>query len=231
MSAASFDPAGRTMDTSRVAALRDEIRLVRARYPRARSAVMPSLHLGQAAAGCVTPQVVAVIAEELQMSRAEVTAVASFYTMYLREPGGQYRVGVCTNSLCAILGGDEIWDRLVDHAGQAPVDPDDPRSVTVERIECQAACTHAPVMTLNWELLDNQTPQSAVALIDRLRGGEPVAATRGRRVVAPFADTVRSLAGVDDPVNDDDVALDAPTLVGLRLAEQQGPADRTSGRR
>jgi len=96
---------------------RAQMRQIVARYPQPRSAVMPLLHLTQSRDGSVTPEAIDEVAELLGMSRAEVTGVASFYTMYLRKPGGRFRVGVCINSLCAILGGDEIWESLVDYVG------------------------------------------------------------------------------------------------------------------
>jgi NADH-quinone oxidoreductase subunit E len=202
--------------------LRDQMREIKQRYPRGRSAVMPCLHVAQAAEGWVSPEVVGVVADELDMTHAEVTAVASFYTMYLRGPAGRSRVGVCTNSLCAILGGDEIWDALVDYVGVGHNETTADGEITLERIECQAACTHAPVMTVNWELLDNQTPRSACDLIDTIRAGEPVAATRGPRTIGSMALVGKSLAGVDDGLAADDVALDEQTLVGLRTAQSLG---------
>lgn len=203
---------------------RAQMRAIRERYPRARSAVMPCLHLAQSVEGHVSPEAVDVVADELGMTHAEVTAVATFYTMYLRGDAGRYRIGVCVNSLCAVLGGDEIWDSLVDHVGVGNFETTPDGAVTLERIECQAACTHAPVMTVNWEFLDNQTPASARELVDRLRAGETVAATRGPRVVPTFDAVGESLAGVDERLSDDDVALDDETLVGLRRARELGQA-------
>ena len=202
--------------------LREKMREIKQRYPRGRSAVMPCLHLAQAAEGWVSPEVVGVVADELDMTHAEVTAVATFYTMYLRSPAGRSRVGVCTNSLCAILGGDEIWDALVDYVGVGHNETTADGEITLERIECQAACTHAPVMTVNWELLDNQTARSACDLIDTIRAGRPVAATRGPLTIGSMALVGESLAGVDDGLSASDVALDEQTLVGLRTAQSLG---------
>jgi NADH-quinone oxidoreductase subunit E len=203
-------------------AMRVQLREIRARYPHGRSAVMPCLHLAQATEGYVSPAAISAVAEELAMTHAEVTAVATFYTMYLRQPGGRYRIGVCINSLCAILGGDDLWEALVDYLGVGNSETTPDGLISLERIECQAACTHAPVMTLNWELLDNQTPSSAREVVDRLRAGEPVAATRGPRQVPPFSAIGESLAGFDDRLGLDDVALDDQTLAGLRTARELG---------
>jgi NADH-quinone oxidoreductase subunit E len=202
--------------------LTQQMREIVARYPQPRSAVMPLLHLLQSRDGSVTPAAIDEIAELLGMSRAEVFGVATFYTMYLRKPGGKYRIGVCINSLCAILGGDEIWESLVDYVGVGNFETTDDGLLSLERIECQAACTHAPVMTLNWEYLDNQTPSSARDIVDRLRAGETITSTRGPRAIPEIDAVGRSLAGVDAALDDTDSGLDDQTLAGLRLARELG---------
>lgn len=202
--------------------LAQQMREIVQRYPQPRSAVMPLLHLLQSRDGSVTSAAIDEIADLLGMSRAEVSGVATFYTMYLRKPGGKYRIGVCINSLCAILGGDEIWESLVDYLGVGHFETTDDGLLSLERIECQAACTHAPVMTLNWEYLDNQTPTTARDLVDRLRAGETVASTRGPRAIPQIDAVGRSLAGVDAGLDDTDNGLDEQTLAGLRLARELG---------
>ena len=88
-----------------------------ARYPQPRSALLPLLHLVQAEDGYLTPAGIAFCAAQLGLTDAEVTAVATFYSMYRRTPTGDYLVGVCTNTLCAIMGGDAILEALEDHLG------------------------------------------------------------------------------------------------------------------
>jgi NADH-quinone oxidoreductase subunit E len=203
-------------------ALVQQMREIVQRYPQPRSAVMPLLHLLQSRDGSVTSAAIDEIAQLLGMSSAEVSGVATFYTMYLRKPGGKYRIGVCINSLCAILGGDQIWESLVDYVGVGNFETTDDGLLSLERMECQAACTHAPVMTLNWEYLDNQTPSSARDLVDRLRAGEMIASTRGPRVIPEINAVGRSLAGVDAVLDDTDNGLDDQTVAGLRLARELG---------
>jgi len=96
---------------------RAEARQIMTRYPRARSALLPMLHLVQSEHGYVTPEGVAMCAEELGLTKAEVGAVATFYTMYKRRPAGEYLVSVCTNTLCGFLGGEEIFAALKEHLG------------------------------------------------------------------------------------------------------------------
>jgi len=190
-------------------------------YPRRRSALLPLLHLVQADEGSVTSEGIAEVAEMVGLTHAEVTAVATFYSMYVRKRSGEYRVGVCINSLCALLGGDEIWDTLTEHCGVANGETTPDGKVTLERIECQAACTHAPVMTANWEFLDDMTVAKAKDVVDALRSGQLVESTRGP-VVPSFADNERTIAGVDDALSDEGDHRDDRMLAGLRLAKENG---------
>jgi NADH-quinone oxidoreductase subunit E len=200
-----------------------------ARYPVARSALLPLLHLVQAQDGYLTPAGIGFCAAQLGLTPAEVTAVATFYSMYRRTPTGDYLVGVCTNTLCAVMGGDAILEVLQDHlgihAGQSTADG----SVTLEHIECNAACDYAPVVMVNWEFFDNQTPSSARDLVDDLRSGAPVTPTRGAPMCT-FKQTARILAGFPDrrPGANDGEPGDA-TLAGLAVAHERGMTAPATG--
>jgi NADH:ubiquinone oxidoreductase subunit E len=100
-----------------LAQLHTDADAVIARYPQARSALLPLLHLVQSIDGFVSGRGIAFCAEKLDLETAEVSGVATFYTQYKRHPNGEYTVGVCTNTLCAIMGGDAIWDAVSDHLG------------------------------------------------------------------------------------------------------------------
>src|SRR5699024_8492545 len=86
------------------ARLRADSESIIARYPTARSALLPMLHLVQSEDGYVSPAGIAFCAELLELSRADVSAVATFYSQYKRKPNGEFTVGVCTNTLCAVMG-------------------------------------------------------------------------------------------------------------------------------
>ncbi|WTJ79385.1 NADH-quinone oxidoreductase subunit NuoE [Kitasatospora sp. NBC_01539] len=191
------------------------------RYPQARSALLPLLHLVQAEDGCVTPTGIRFCAEQLDLTTAEVTAVATFYTMYRRRPAGDYHVGVCTNTLCAVLGGDQIFDELKQHLGVDNNETTGDGAISIEHIECNAACDYAPVVMVNWEFFDNQTPDSARKLVDDLRAGREVSPTRGAKLCS-FKETSRILAGFADArpgAVDESGAGGDPSLAGLRLAK------------
>ncbi|MEJ7689821.1 MAG: NADH-quinone oxidoreductase subunit NuoE [Nocardioidaceae bacterium] len=197
-----------------------ELRQIAARYPQSRSALLPMLHLLQSTEGFVTAAAIEVCADVLDISAAEVSGVATFYTMYKRRPVGDYHVGVCTNTLCAVMGGDLIFERLKDHLGVGNDETTDDGKVTLEHIECNAACDYAPVMTVNWEFFDNQTPESAVALVDDLAAGNVVHATRGARVCT-WREAERVLAGFPDDRADEGPAAGPASLVGLKLARER----------
>src|SRR6195952_5279014 len=205
-----------------------EAREIMARYPVARSALLPMLHLVQSYQGYVTPQGVALCAEELGLTKAEVGAVATFYTMYKRRPTGRHIVSVCTNTLCSVLGGQRIFDAVAADLGVHHDQTAADGSITLEHAECLAACDYAPVVTVDYEFYDQQDVESARELVAALRRGEKPAPTRG----APLTDFLgisRQLAGFSqyDDAAASAAAVDSedeigPTLIGVRLAAERG---------
>ncbi|KAA0021633.1 NADH-quinone oxidoreductase subunit NuoE [Antrihabitans cavernicola] len=204
--------------------LRAEAAKIIARYPDSRSALLSLLHLVQSEDSCITPAGLDFCSDRLGLSGAEVAAVATFYSMYRREPTGEYFVGVCTNALCAVMGGDAILAALKDHldVDNGGTTPDG--KVTLEHIECNAACDYAPVVMVNWEFYDNQTPESARTLVDSLRTGDTLAPTRGAPLCT-FRETARVLAGFPDERPGASAAAGSggeATLRGLRVAHERG---------
>ncbi|BBG04777.1 MULTISPECIES: NADH-quinone oxidoreductase subunit NuoE [Pseudonocardia] len=206
-------------------------------YPQSRSALLPLLHLVQSVEGYVSTDGIRFCAEALGLTTAEVSAVATFYTMYKRSPCGEHLVSVCTNTLCAALGGDDIYERLRTRLGsedrplrheETAGEPGSPGSITLEHAECLAACDLAPVLQVNYEYFDNQTVDSAVELVDALRRGEKPQPTRGAPLtdlrtveleLAGFTDdaaTVNTTARVEGP----SAAIES--VRGVRLAEENG---------
>ncbi|HEX3783331.1 MAG TPA: NADH-quinone oxidoreductase subunit NuoE [Pseudonocardiaceae bacterium] len=202
------------------------------RYPRSRSALLPMLHLVQSIEGYVSPSGIAFCAAQLGITTAEVDAVVTFYTMYKRKPCGEHLVSVCTNTLCAALGGDAIYQKLTTQLGtdDAPVgheetagEPGETGSITLEHAECLAACDLAPVIQVNYEYYDNQTVESAVELVEELRAGRRPTPSRGPELTS-FKAVSRELAGFFDELETtvDGPSAAAETVRGARLASDRG---------
>ena len=205
-----------------------ECREIMTRYPVPRSALLPMLHLVQSVQGYVSPEGVALCAQELGLTKAEVGAVATFYTMFKRHPTGRHLVSVCTNTLCAVLGGQRIYDAVAGELGVHHDETTADGSITLEHAECLAACDYAPVVTVDYEFYDQQDVESALALVAALRRGEAPEPTRGApltdfkgisRQLAGFsqhADAAAARAAVDGP------SAGVPTLRGVQLAAERG---------
>jgi len=190
-----------------------------ARYPRKRSAIMPLLHYVQSIEGYVTNEGIELIGKKLELATAEVTAVSTFYTQYKSKPVGEYHVGICTNTLCAVMGGDAIFDTVKEHLGIENNGLTSDGKVSVEHIECNAACDYAPVVMVNWEFYDNQTVESVKNLVDGARSGNPPAPTRGPKTLRTWKQNSAVLAGISDGLSGEGVQAGAPTLLGLKKAK------------
>lgn len=195
------------------------------RYPVDRSALLPLLHLVQSVEGFVSQPGIEFCAEQLDLTAAEVSAVATFYTMYKRHPCGEHLVSVCTNTLCAALGGDAIFSSLSAHLGVGHDEtagyPGDPGSITLESAECLAACDYAPVLQVNYEFYDNQSPDGALDLVRSLQRGERPDPTRGASLT-DLRTAELEIAGISPGRRDqvDGPSQSPPTLRGNVLAEQ-----------
>ena len=212
-----------------LARLRADAADIVGRYPRARSALLPLLHLVQSEEGYVSDDGIKFCAEILGCTETEVAGVASFYTMYKDSPAGEYQVGVCTNTLCAIMGGDQIYAELARHLGVDADDHDEHHAIVsvdgkvgLEHVECNAACDYAPVIMVNWEFFDNMTPDSARQLVDDLRAGNKVTPTRGPSRLCTWKQASRILAGFGDGQATEGPSAGPASLVGLELAKANG---------
>ncbi len=151
-----------------------------ARYPERRSALLPLLFLLQAEDGYVSPAGVAQIAGLLGLTKAEVGAVATFYTMFRRRPVGKYLVSVCKTLPCQLRGSRAIAAALTERLDVPLGGTDASGMVTVEEVECLAACDGAPVAQVNTENYERLDKDQALALVERLLRDEVPAPTLAR---------------------------------------------------
>jgi NADH-quinone oxidoreductase subunit E len=198
-----------------------------ARYPegRERSALLPLLHLVQSVEGYVSPEGVTFCAERLGITRAQVAAVATFYTMYKHRPAGEWLVSVCTNTMCGVLGGDKTFETLSEYLDVGHDETTADGLITLEHAECLAACDYAPVVTVNYEYFDNVQADQAMTLVRQLQDGDRPRPSRGARLCT-FKELALQLAGFADEraeaIGDGPAA--EPTLAGNHLAERHGIA-------
>lgn len=196
-----------------------ELRELAARYPQPRSALLPMLHLVQSVDGRVSPRGIEVCADVLGISTAQVSGVATFYTMYKRRPAGNHHLGVCTTALCAVMGGDILLDRAKKRLGidEGQTTPDG--KVSLERLECNAACDFAPVAMVNWEFFDNMDPEKMDDLIQKLLDGEEVVSPRGATLTS-WKEAERVLAGFPDGRADEGPSAGPASLLGVDIARE-----------
>lgn len=178
-------------------------RLVR-RYPVARSALLPLLHLVQSEHGYASDEGIAFCAERLNLTKAEVGAVSTFYTMFKREPVGDWLLSVCTNPPCKVAGAQRIYERYRDALGGQLTDPD--TKVSIEEAECLGICDAAPVVQVNYDMYGPLTDEEADRLLDGCRRGEPPVSTWSGEPAPPFREVERELSGANDAFLDANIA-------------------------
>ena len=188
-----------------VAPLSDEFhasaRRLIARYPegRSRSALLPLLYLAQAEHGCVTNQAIGEIAGILGLTRAEVAAVSTFYTMFKRHAQGRWLVSICTQPSCALAGANEIKARLEQDCGISCGGTTTDGLVSLEEVECLCACDGAPVVSVNYENYERIGADQMAEIVRTLRsGGTPPPGARGD-VPEDFSAVNRRMTGIEAP--------------------------------
>ena len=147
----------------------DRIRDYEAKYPQARSALLPALHVGQNQVGWVSREVMEDVAELLDLAVDQVEEVATFYTMYYTKPVGKYVLEVCKTTPCAYMGADEIIDYIANRLGIDPGGTTPDGMFTLLRVECLAACHRAPVMQVNHHYFQDLTRENVNTLLDEAR--------------------------------------------------------------
>ncbi len=159
-----------------------------ARYPVAKSATIPLCHLAQEQDGWLTDEAMAHIAELVGVSAAEVLGTASFYEMFKREKVGRYLVNICTQLPCMLLGADELLDHAAHTLGIHPGQTTRDGMFTLEGAECQAACTEAPCLQVNYRYFHNVTGDTLDRILADLR-------TSGRTSVPTGSNDVGEIPG------------------------------------
>ena len=185
----------------------ENVRLAReiiGRYPKARSATIPLLHLAQEQDGYVTNEAMSHIGELVGASSAEVFGTASFYEMFKFEPVGKYLINICGTMSCALMGAEELMHHAEERLGIKMGSTTADGKFTLERAECQAACTEAPCLQVNYRYRYRVTPQDLDALIDDLSSGALDSEIPAHGTVAKVRQSIPADRGVG-AVDPDDV--------------------------
>ena len=138
------------------------------RYPTKRAAIMSTLWLAQEEFGWLSSEVLEYVAGLLELTPAFTASVASFYTMYYKQPVGTHHVQVCTNLSCALVGADRIVDCLRKRLGIEVGETTADKKFSLSVVECLASCGTAPMMQINDDYWENLTPERTLEIIDRL---------------------------------------------------------------
>jgi len=142
-----------------------------ARYPKKKSALIPLVHLSQEQNGYVTEEAMRHVAELLDVTPAEVYGTASFYEMFRFEPTGKYLINICGTMSCALLGADALMHHAEHTLGVKAGSTTPDGLITLQHAECQAACTEAPTLQVNYRHRFRVTPTDFDQLVDDLRAG------------------------------------------------------------
>lgn len=148
-----------------------EARRIIARYPRPKSAMVPLLHLAQAQDGYVSEEAMTHIAELVGVTPAEVLGTCSFYEMFKLSPVGRYLINICTNISCELLGAAELIEHAEERLGVPVGETTTDGLFTLEGAECQAACTEAPCLQVNYRYRYKVAPEDFDSLVDDLSDG------------------------------------------------------------
>lgn len=174
-----------------------EIQAILAKYPaeEKRSAVMPLLYLAQRQEGYITKQDMQEIADLLGITATEVAGIVGFYSLYHDKPGGKYRIQVCTDLPCALRGAEQFLKALCEHLGIQVGETTPDGLVTIEEVMCLAGCNRAPMFQVQTGdglvYRENQTLESALALIESWRKGKPAGDPKDAKKTSSEVETGR----------------------------------------
>ena len=147
---------------------KEYIEKLKGKYPEQQALLLPVLHLAQKDFGYIYPEVEEYVAGYLDLPVEHVHGVATFYTMYNKQPVGKYHIQVCTNISCSLLGSEHIVKHLEKKLGIKPGETTEDGKFTVSEVECLGACGFAPVMQINDDYYENLDEEKVDEILDGL---------------------------------------------------------------
>jgi len=148
-----------------------EIKQFKEKYPDPRSALLTALHIAQREHSWLSPEVMRDVAEVMELPPTEVASVASFYTMFNRQPVGENLVQVCTNISCSLLGAEHIVEYLKNKLGIDLGETTPDNKFTLVTVECLGSCGTAPMMQINNTYYENLTEEKIDRILAELAEG------------------------------------------------------------
>lgn len=145
---------------------KQRMRDIAARYPAARSAVMPALYIAQQEEGYITHEALQAVAETIGLTLDDVKSIATFYTMYYQQPPGKKVIKVCTSISCYLRNCDALVNHFEQRLGMKRGETTDDGNYTLLTVECLASCGTAPVLQVNDEFVENVTLEKADTLVE-----------------------------------------------------------------
>lgn len=139
-----------------------------ARYPRAKSAVLPALTIAYRQVGHLNDDIYREISVAIGIPMVEVAEAATFYTMFPKEPTGKYLIQVCHNISCALLGAQGLVDYLEQKLGIKKGETTPDNLFTLITVECLGSCSTAPMMQINHDYYENLTRARVDEIIEKL---------------------------------------------------------------
>jgi len=157
------------MEVRFTAAQEEEIGAIVGRYSERSAALIPVLFVAQEAFGTLSPEVLALVAQRLELPLVQVLSVVQFYEMFHSQPVGRHHVQVCQSISCALLGSGRLVAHLEKKLGVRVGETRPDGAFSLSRVECLASCGTAPVMRINDVYHENMaSPEAIDAVIDPL---------------------------------------------------------------
>jgi NADH-quinone oxidoreductase subunit E len=137
-----------------------------AHYPTKRSVLVPTLLYAQDEVGSLTDDVIAELAQRLDLTELEVRNVISYYSLLTTKPRGKYNVQVCTNIACMLVGGEDLLEHFKKKLGVKNKGTTPDGMFTLEEVECIGACSWAPAIQVNYDFHENLTVDKMDRVLD-----------------------------------------------------------------
>lgn len=131
------------------------------------SALIAVLHKAQEIFGYLSPEVMGIVAHELNVPESYVWGVATFYSYFTLKPRGKYNISVCMGTACYVKGATTILETIKEQLNIKPGDTTDDGLFSLVQTRCIGACGLAPVMTIGDDVYGRLTADMIPEILAR----------------------------------------------------------------